>query len=311
MDDRPRGTGDNPYHEGELRVQARAGERAGAARSGRVIKEAIPDAALGFISQQPMIAVGSRGDDDRVWASLLFGPPGFIEAPRPETLEIDLHRAIGHPDDPFWSNIGENRPVGTLLIELETRRRLRVNGPVERSDGRLTVHVEQAYPNCPKYIQRRHVPDLEDAGMKPASAVRNDELTEEHREWISGADTFFVASAHPERGLDASHRGGDPGFVQVLDRRTLRIPDYPGNSMFNTFGNLMVEPAAGLVFPDFDGDRLLQLTGRAEVRWNLDDPERETGGTGRFWDFTLEETLTLHLPLRSVWEFLDSSPHNP
>ena len=57
-------------------------------------------------------------------------------------------------------------------------------------------------------------------------------------------DVLFIATAHATRGADASHRGGNPGFIEVLDGKTVRIPDYAGNSMFNTLGNLVVNPAA-------------------------------------------------------------------
>ena len=93
------------------------------------------------------------------------------------------------------------------------------------------------------------------------------------------ADTFFVASAHPRRGTDVSHRGGDPGFVRMLDDHTLRVPDYAGNSMFNTLGNLHVNPRAGLLFVDFDRWRTLQLTGTATIRFDLEP---------RAWDFRVE-----------------------
>jgi len=61
---------------------------------------------------------------------------------------------------------------------------------------------------------------------------------------ITWADTFFAASVHAERGLGVSHRGGNTGFVKVLDEQILRIPDYPGDSLLNTFGNLTVNPKA-------------------------------------------------------------------
>ena len=128
---------------------------------------------------------------------------------------------------------------------------------------------------------------------------------------VRRADTFFVATAHPSRGTDASHRGGNRGFVKVLDESTLRVPDYRGNSMFNTLGNLALNPHAGLVFPDFENRRLLQLTGTAEILWNQADTAGESGGTGRFWDFHLEHWLETRLPNSIATEFLDYSPYNP
>jgi hypothetical protein len=102
--------------------------------------------------------------------------------------------------------------------------------------------------------------------------VRSDrqspELDAGQQAWISGADCFFIASHHPQGGADASHRGGRPGFVTVLGSRRLSFPDYPGNNMFNTLGNIDVQPRVGLLFLDFDAGGILQLTGRASLGWN-------------------------------------------
>jgi hypothetical protein len=125
------------------------------------------------------------------------------------------------------------------------------------------------------------------------------------------ADALFIATAHPARGADASHRGGAPGFIEVLDDRTLRIPDYSGNSMFNTLGNLRVNARAGIIVPDFERGRTLQLTGTAEILWNQDNPADRTGGTHRFLAFRITHWLELPLPAGVKTEFLDYSPFNP
>ena len=77
-----------------------------------------------------------------------------------------------------------------------------------------------------------------------------------------------IATAHPERGADASHRGGNPGFVRIVDAHTLLIPDYAGNTMFLTLGNIQANPRAGLLFVDFASGSLLQLSGTAEIGWD-------------------------------------------
>lgn len=300
-----------PYHEGERAVQERAGERAMADGNGRVIATTVPSAALGFISQQPMLVLSTVDADLRPWASLLFGMPGFVQA-TPQRLVVDLSRAWPHKDDPAWDNLSHDPRVGMLAIELGTRRRLRVNGRASREGDIVTLLVEQAYPNCPKYIQRRHLaapPVARSEALPPP--IRGTTLSPAQQAMIATADTCFVASVHPVHGADASHRGGRPGFARVLDPRTLRIPDYPGNSMFNTLGNFTVHPVGGLVFPDFERRRTLHLVGDVELRWDLDDPDGITGGTGRFWDLRVVETLELAMPVRAAWELLDASPFNP
>jgi predicted pyridoxine 5'-phosphate oxidase superfamily flavin-nucleotide-binding protein len=108
---------------------------------------------------------------------------------------------------------------------------------------------------------------------------------------VAAADTFFIASFHPERGADASHRGGRPGFVRVRGQRTLEFDDYPGNNMFNTLGNLSGHPWAGLLFVDFERGDLVQMTGRARildaprpgVRIDITEVRETTGGSRMRW----------------------------
>jgi len=305
---------ENPYHEGELLVQQQVGEAIEAEQNGRVIAESILKGALKFIEQQPMLILGSVDAQQNVWASVLFGHPGFVQPVDSHTIEFDLKQAFLHPSDSFWTNIHHENHIGMLVIELASRRRLRINGTIAQTTSeQLRLHVLESYPNCPKYIQRRHLSlNFSKEAPRQLSETRSGRfLTSEQQGWIQSADTLFVASAHPTRGVDASHRGGNPGFVQILNDRILRIPDYVGNSMFNTLGNLVVNPHAGLVFLDFDRSRTLQLIGRTTIWWNLDDPIHPTGGTCRYWDFEIEQWLETDLPRLFHWEFFDYSPHNP
>ena len=301
------------YHEGELAVQQRANETAMARMNGGAVAKTIPPGALRFIEQQPMAVIGSIDPDGRVWASALFGQPGFVRALDDRTVEIDLSQPRSAKDDPLWSNLGGNSNVGLLVIELGSRRRLRVNGRARKvSAERTIIDVERAYPNCPKYIQRRDwkIPAAE-AQFNAIPGTQGKELNEAQKALIAGADTFFVASAHPDHGVDTSHRGGHPGFVQLLNERQLRIPDFSGNSMFNTLGNFVSYPYAGLVFIDFERGRLLQLTGRPEILWDLDDQKGEAGGTRRYWQFEISGWRETSLPFRLDWELLDYSPFIP
>ena len=300
------------FHDGELKAQELAGEAARARQVGRVISDSMAPGSLRFIDQQSMVVVGSVSPEGDVWASVVLGETGLMAATDPRTIELDLSRAFQVSSDPLWDNVQHDPRVGLLMIELATRRRLRVNGRIDRiTPDRLAVHVEESYPNCPKYIQRRHLAGVTtEAGSAPATqaGTRVDASIEGT---VVGADTMFVASMAPGGGVDASHRGGPPGFVHIVDERTLRIPDYPGNSLFNTLGNFTACPRAGLVFLDFEKSRVLQLVGRPEIRWDMAQPTEDTGGTGRYWDFTVERWLETTLPFRATWDFLDYSPFNP
>ncbi len=304
---------ETPYHDGELQVQERVGVLHEGAQNARVIQDSIIKGALRFIGQLPMAVFGSLDQEKNVWASVLLGKPGFIQAEDERMVTFDL-TTIGHnPQDPFWTNIQVNSEVGLLAIELASRRRLRINGSITReSDALLWLQVKESYPNCPQYIQRRH-PTIQPNGfhVAPFTSTSGEVLGPAQRAIIAKADTFFVASVHPERGVDASHRGGNPGFVTLIDDQTLRIPDYPGNSMFNTLGNFTVNSRAGLIFLDFESHRTLQLTGRTEILYDVDGTEEETGGTNRHWQLHIERWVESGHATQSGWSLLDYSPYNP
>lgn len=307
---------EHPYHEGELLVQQKAGEAIQGQQNGRVIADSILQGALKFISQQPMVVLGSVDAQQNTWASVLLGHPGFIRAVDTQTVEFDLEQAFQHPDDPFWTNIECEHQIGILVIELASRRRLRINGTVSQiTSDKLCLRVLESYPNCPKYIQRRHLSfkltKSEEVSRRLSKKKFGQLLTPKQHLWIESADTFFVASNHSTRGVDVSHRGGNQGFVQILDEQRLRIPDYAGNSMFNTLGNLVINPSAGLIFVDFERSRTLQLIGRATILWDLDDSIHPTNETNRYWNFEIQKWLETDLPQPLDCEFLDYSPHNP
>lgn len=299
------------YHEGELAVQTQAGVREMASRVGRSIRPNIPPAAQEFLRDQPMAIVGSVDERGRVWASLLTGQPGFIEAVDEHTLRLDAEPIKG---DPLGDNLRVPAQIGVLVIEPATRRRMRLNGRVaEPRRGGIYVHADEVYSNCPKYIQARVWERNESVlGERAMHGVRRElTLTEDQQRLISGADTFFIASHHPEGGADASHRGGNPGFVRVTnDGGALAWGDYSGNSMFQTLGNIAVNPCAGLLFVDFERGSTLQLTGSARIVWNA-ERAAEFVGAERVVEFQIDEAIEIQNATNLRWRFLDYSPFNP
>lgn len=302
----------DPFHPGERAIQEQTGERDIALMNGRLIADRIPAAARLFVTQQRYGVLGWSAPDDGPWATLLGGPPGFARTDEDDrTLYLQLIDRTGMLSRlPPFAEMRQGDHLGILFIELATRRRLRINGRCgRRTDAELAVMVDHAYPLCPKYIQRRQLaargPSPATADIREGSALDNDLVT-----WITGADTFFVASAHPDGPTDVSHRGGRPGFVRHQDG-ALRIPDYPGNGMFNTFGNFVLNPRAGLSFIDFGTNRQLQLTGDVHLDFAAGAPATETGGTGRWWTFTPRRWIVSPLNEMLAWTFVDASPFNP
>jgi uncharacterized protein len=283
---------DDGFHEGELLVQRRAGVAAEASRLGGMVTA--PNLGGGmsrFVAERDLAFVTARDDDGRLWTSPVLGPPGFCTG-QEQTLTMSRTVAPGDPLSP----LRPGRSVGVLLVDFARRRRLRVNGTLERSDaGGLEVAVEQAFGNCPRYIHPGHVV-RSGAGDDEAGPHRGSRLEPAHVAQIGRADTFVLGTSHPRRGADTSHRGGDPGFVRHADGE-LWWPDYPGNNLFNSLGNLAVDPAASLLFLDVEHGTLLQLSGRASVEWAPAGPEADEE-TGRRVRFTPEQVVSSRIPAR-------------
>lgn len=298
----------SPFHEGELAVQRRAGVQAMARRVGNGIQPFLTLPFAAFLHEQQMAVIGSTDPLGRLWASIVVGNPGFIEV-QSSTL-VQVH-ALPPATDPLLENLLVNPQVGMLVIQLENRQRVRVNGTATLYPNGLEISTQEVYGNCPKYIQSRQI-ELRAEAVSPDSVkvYRTNALTPTQQRWIARADTFFLASAHPEWGTDSSHRGGNPGFIQVADPTHLMVPDYAGNMMFNTLGNIAANPYIGLLFVDFDSGSTLQLTAKAEIVW-APDAIAHFPGAERLLEITIAEVIETPevLPLHST--LLSYSRHNP
>lgn len=268
----------SPFHAGEVQVHERLGIRTSI--ENRVRKAGIRNYMLDqhrqFFSQLPFLVVASTDRSGQPWATLRVGRPGFVTTPDARTMHI---AAKPLPGDPLGT-LDVGAFIGALGIELPTRRRNRVNGTVTGANkSGLRVAVSQSFGNCSKYVQSRNPQLIEDDPQLSGNAFTQDsnDLSDADRNLICAADTFFIASANLDpdagvaRGVDVSHKGGRAGFIRIDDARTLTIPDFAGNSYFNTLGNLLCEPRAGLLFIDFGCGDLLYLAGKAEIIW--DGPE--------------------------------------
>jgi predicted pyridoxine 5'-phosphate oxidase superfamily flavin-nucleotide-binding protein len=250
----------DPFHDGEREMQRRAGTLGEAEAVGRGVRSELPRGADRFLARQRLAVAASVDTAGRVWASLLTGPPGFVEPVDAGLLRL---AAAPAPGDPLAGNLDARPELGLLVLDPTTRQRMRFNGRALRRPEGLFLLVDQAYGNCPKYIQLRRPEGDGEVAAGPPEISKHLDPGQGSR--IARADTFFIASVHPEGGADASHRGGRPGFVRVLGEDRLAFEDYPGNGMFNTLGNLVAYPRAGLLFLDFGTGDVLQLTGRARV----------------------------------------------
>lgn len=280
------------FHSGELAVQRQAGVGAQAARlAPMAARGQLSSGMAAFVSDATFAAVTARDRTGRLWTSPLIGAPGYLAAASPTTLEI---AAAPESADPLHG-LSSGQPVGVIAMNFATRRRVRINGLLTSSEaGRLAVEVGQAYGNCPQYIQRRRIHVDGAPGGHRARLSAGDTLRRSDICLIEAADTFVLGTTHATSGNDASHRGGPAGFVRV-EPDHLWWPDYPGNNMFNSFGNLAADPTASLLFVDFGAGVILQLSGSATVCW--DDPSGDDdAGTGRRVEFVPQRVVTTAMP---------------
>ncbi|MEU6775652.1 pyridoxamine 5'-phosphate oxidase family protein [Streptomyces sp. NPDC046759] len=318
------------YHAGSLAVQELMGVRDRADHVGRSLGQDIKPVAAAFLELQPLLIVGAADPGTgSVWASALTGDPGFVRATGPRQMSVALgaghasgartdgrpvgargtarataagRRPHGDPGGPLAAALKTpGTHIGTIALDPRTRRRMRLDGRLSPTPRGFAVTADRVFSNCPKYIQRREsyetLPDRE-----PGPPHRLAELAPQHAAFIRASDTFFLATVHPA-GADASHRGGSPGFVRVTSARELTWPDYPGNAMFLSLGNLRSDPRAGLFFLDWSTGTTLQLTGEARTEF--------TAAGNRTVRFTLTEAVWTPAALPLRWSAPEYSPANP
>ncbi|MGH6653999.1 MAG: pyridoxamine 5'-phosphate oxidase family protein [Actinocrinis sp.] len=302
------------FHTGELAVQRRAGVSEEAERlTGMLAPASLRGGGSRFLAERTFAALTARDREGRLWISPLAGRPGFLDG-QDTALYV---RAVFEPSDPL-RGLASGQLVGLAAVDFASRRRVRVNGTLASAgDNGLVIAVDEAFGNCPKYIQQRRL-DLDRGapgaeGDRDARASRmTTDLNDRQIDLITHADTFLLGTTHPERGNDASHRGGTPGFVRV-EGDTLWWPDYPGNNMFNSLGNIAVDDSAALLFVDFATGATLHLSGVARLDWIETGSAGDDGGTGRQVRFTVQRVADgarLPLHMTDATAAVTPSPYN-
>ncbi|EGN97110.1 hypothetical protein SERLA73DRAFT_57616 [Serpula lacrymans var. lacrymans S7.3] len=278
-------------------------------------------------------------DQGRPWASMLCskdGEPAYISSPCDTSLIINARVWDGDPAIDNLHRFKErssktNVLVSALGIEVSTRRRNKFAGSVsdvsfDGADMCLQLTVNQALGLCPKYINVRTITPYPDASpqlvYQQLSMNDYDRLPDEVIEFIHSADTAYLGTSYvapPEdermypSHVSTNHRGGRPGFVRVRpsDGRTIVLPNYAGNRMMNSLGNIYVTPLAGLVFPSFSSGAILYVTGTARTLFGQDAqrlmPAANVITTIRVTGFAYVENA---LPMREAVE-PTRSPYSP
>ncbi|KAI1493862.1 hypothetical protein F5X96DRAFT_685722 [Biscogniauxia mediterranea] len=261
-------------------------------------------------------------------------PTGGVEDGVTNTREISDDEIV-RPDG--------GKVLAGLSIDLETRDRVKIAGRMIAgaatrtepggavADLQMAVQVEESLGNCPKYLNKKHI-SPHAPSPRLMSEGTGTPLSQRALDLIARADLFFIASKHGNgSSMDTNHRGGAPGFLRVFRNRdgdgddddggvTLVYPEYSGNRLYQTLGNLHSDPRAGLVIPDFETGDVLYLTGRAKVVLGGRDHDRDRAAAHMMMmpratklavRFDVDEARLVADGLAFRGRVVDYSPYNP
>ena len=293
------------FHEGEIAVQKHIGVIEEVSRwAPHAIRPFMPEQYRLFFQQLPFVVVAARDNTGAPWATLLADTPGFVQSPDSRHLKV---RSMPLKGDALEKSLIAGAEIGLLGIELETRRRNRVNGKLSDSNKHgFIIAVDQSFGNCPQYISKR-IWHKADTNLKKIHVSNDTRLDDYMKSWITKADTMFIASGyhqpHQEKnnsGMDVSHRGGPAGFVKIKSDSSLVLPDYAGNNLFNTIGNLVMDSRVGLLFVDFHHGSMLQISGNAKIDWDSSQVAKHPGAK-RLINIEIEHIVQLDHSLPLQW----------
>lgn len=288
------------WHDGERAVQRRIGVDD---RDDNPTSPFLAAMFASRIPRYPLMAVGTLDDQDRPWVTLWgTGSPPLSQAIAQNVIairsEVDASfdpvvQAIwkGQDDGEIVRHEGAGKLFSALGVNLEQRSRLKLAGKIiagalnaddeaesaTKDDGttraksgniQLAANIEQCLPNCPKYLNKRLITS---STPKPSLLSDSNHLSQPALDLIKNADTMFIASVHEHEDMDANIRGGPQGFIRVAqpqsldEASTIVWPEYSGNNLYQTLGNLEATPKAGLVIPNFETGDVLYVTGTTQV----------------------------------------------
>ncbi|MFC3499643.1 pyridoxamine 5'-phosphate oxidase family protein [Micromonospora krabiensis] len=294
----------SPVHPGEQAVQRRAGEGGPGWGSPMFGAEIGPFAD--FLRHQRLVALSGADADGNLWCTVLTGDEGFVDTRDNRTIVIGALPPVG---DPLRDAFTEPADVGMVALSPQTLRRVKVAGTAQRDGDRLVLRTEQVLGNCPKYLQLRTIVD-EIPSLEAPRVTVGRTLTAPQQTIVRSADTFFIGTRAPGHGADANHRGGQPGFVTVLDERTITWPDYVGNSFFMSLGNMQLDARTGIVFLDWETGSTLQLSGTGRINWDPDRASRFPGAR-RMIEFTVARVVEIERASALRWQLHAYSRFNP
>ncbi|TQN69128.1 hypothetical protein CSHISOI_06335 [Colletotrichum shisoi] len=290
------------------------------------------------IAASPLLAFGTLDRHNRPWTTLWGGEAGGVARPIAEDV-LSVRSRVDVVDDPVLSALwdvdeepGEGvkdgevvqpglrgdggRLVAGLGIDLRTRDRVKfagrlVAGAVNGGEVQVAVKVEESLGNCPKYLNKKDVEAR--ASIEKGRVERGLPLDEGALGLVERADMVFLTSGH-EESMDTNHRGGPRGFVRVARNDVggveIVYPEFSGNRLYQTLGNLKVNPLIGIAIPDFETSDVLYLTGSASILFGR-DAAAHLPHTKLAVKITVAAAVFVESGLPFVGTPLEASPYNP
>ncbi|KAF2998649.1 hypothetical protein E8E13_007832 [Curvularia kusanoi] len=303
-----------------------------------------------MLQRAPLLAIGTLDDSLRPWTTLWGGAPGFSEPigggfvgtrtlvdgrfdPVVQALVGGEGKGRG---EVLQAQEGEGKMVSGLAIDLVSRKRVKVAGrmaagtlrevqietseeggesiripsdvPKSQTQIQLVTKIDQSLGNCPKYLNQYA---LKPALVNAQLLYEGPQLSSDARALIDRADMFFLTTA-TSTDMDTNHRGGPPGFVRTISPTCIIYPEYSGNRLYQSLGNLQLNPRIGLTFPDYSTGDVLYTTGHAEILIGS-AAAQVLPGTTLAVKINLTHTRLVQqgLPFRGELQLNGYSPYNP
>ena len=241
-----------------------------------------------LLHMSSLLALGVVDEQGRPWTTLIGGEAGFARSLGQSIVGVKALADV--QQDPVLQTILQHsrnknnqgddartdfQEFSALGIHLATRDRVKIQGQLlgagvvstheNISEVQIAFAVKGSLGNCPKYLNKK---DLVLTTPEPVLLSDTIPLSEPALALLSQADLFFITSHQPD-SMSTNHRGGSPGLIRVLqndqDGCILVYPEYSGNRFYQTLGNLIIDPRAGLAIPDFETGNILYLTCTTKV----------------------------------------------
>ncbi|MEM7543442.1 MAG: pyridoxamine 5'-phosphate oxidase family protein [Pseudomonadota bacterium] len=300
-------TTDPFFHEGEIACQSEAGVDTQAYERlvSRHFTHAVRHSDVAMIAQNTFSVAATIDEQGRPWVSpLVAQSKPLFEIRGAKVIDVSAADIAG---DPLVNNIRGSSKLGVLFLDLANRRRAKSMGSAQANgSGSIEYHIERYFGLCPKYIfRRRHSLGQTPNETSAQRSFEDNRLSEENRTQLAEADTVFLGS-YSQHGPDATLRGGPRGFISTTDHKTLNIPDYLGNGMFNTLGNLRLDNRLALMNISFRTGETILITGAASVH---EAPKTDELAV-RTIQLVVDHVITTSVNF-GEWEDLEEFPHAP